>query len=95
MTTKTQFRLKGKNQDSYMQLVLDFPLASIQSAKHLAEAQRVMDSVLSRGTLDVGEVTYLDSARRKEALQPKDDSRTGGILSSGRWRIGRKHLIAI
>lgn len=61
MTTKTQFRLKGKSRDSYMELVLDFPLASIKSDEHLAEAQRVMDNVLSRGTLDVGEETYLDA----------------------------------
>ena len=35
MATKTQFRLKGKNRDSYMELVLDFPLASIKSDEHL------------------------------------------------------------
>jgi HTH-type transcriptional regulator / antitoxin HigA len=61
VTTKTQFRLKGKSRDSYMKLVLDCPLASIKSDEHLAEAQRVMDSVLSRGTLDVGEEIYLDA----------------------------------
>lgn len=61
MATKTQFRLKGKNRDSYMELVLDFPLASIKSDEHLAEAQRVMDVLLVRGTLDEGEETYLDA----------------------------------
>lgn len=61
MATKTQFRLKGKNRDSYMELVMDFPLASIKSDEHLAEAQRVMDGLLARGTLDEGEETYLDA----------------------------------
>jgi HTH-type transcriptional regulator/antitoxin HigA len=61
MATKTQFRLKGKSRDSYMELVLDFPLASIKSDEHLAEAQRVIDGLLIRGTLDEGEATYLDA----------------------------------
>jgi HTH-type transcriptional regulator/antitoxin HigA len=61
MTTKTQFRLKGKDRDSYLELVLDFPLASIKSEEHLAEAQRVMDELLARGTLDDGQAMYLDA----------------------------------
>jgi len=61
MTTKTQFRLKGKSRDSYMELVLDFPLASIKSDEHLAEAQRMMDQLLARGKLDEGEETYLEA----------------------------------
>lgn len=61
VTSRTQFRLKGKSRDSYMELVLDFPLASIKSIEHLAEAQRVIDGLLSRGTLDAGEETYLDA----------------------------------
>lgn len=61
MATKTQFRLKGKSRDSYMELVLDFPLASIKSDEHLAEAQRVMDALLTRDKLDEGEETYLDA----------------------------------
>jgi HTH-type transcriptional regulator / antitoxin HigA len=61
MATKTQFRLKGKSQDSYLELVVDFPLASIKSERHLAEAQRVMDRLLARGTLDDGEEMYLDA----------------------------------
>ena len=44
-----------------MDLELDFPLASIKSDEHLAEAQRVMDELPARGTLDVGEETYLDA----------------------------------
>lgn len=61
MATKTRYRLKGKSRDSYLELVLDFPLASIKSAEHLAEAQRVMDELLFRGTIDDGEVMYLDA----------------------------------
>jgi HTH-type transcriptional regulator/antitoxin HigA len=61
MATKPQFRLKGKSRDSYMERVLDFPLASIKSDEHLAEAQRVMDGLLARATLDGGEETYLDA----------------------------------
>lgn len=61
MATKSQFRLKGKSRDSYLELVLDFPLASIKSDKHLAEAQRIMDGLLSRAKLDDGEAMYLDA----------------------------------
>ena len=61
MATKTQFRMKGKNKDSYLELVLDFPLASIKSDGHLEEAQRVMDVLLARGVLNEGEETYLDA----------------------------------
>ena len=61
MATKTRYRLTGKKRDSYLELVLDFPLASIKSNRHLVEAQRVMDQLLARGTLDEGEETYLDA----------------------------------
>jgi HTH-type transcriptional regulator/antitoxin HigA len=61
MTTKRQFRLKGKSRDSYMELVLDFPLASIKSDEHRAEAQRVIDKRLAHDTLDDGEEMYLDA----------------------------------
>jgi len=61
MASKTQYRLKGKSRNSYMELVLDFPLASIKSDEHHAEAQRIMDALLARGTLDEGDETYLDA----------------------------------
>jgi len=61
MATKTQFRLKGKSKDSYLELVLDFPLASIKSDDHLEEAQKVIDALLARVTLNEGEETYLDA----------------------------------
>jgi HTH-type transcriptional regulator/antitoxin HigA len=61
MKSSTRYRLTGKSRDSYMELVLDFPLASIQSDDHLAVAQRVMDKLLARGDLDDGAATYLDA----------------------------------
>ncbi len=61
MATKTQFRLKGKNRDSYLELVQDFPLASIKSEQHLKEAQQVMDALLAQAKLDEGGETYLDA----------------------------------
>jgi HTH-type transcriptional regulator / antitoxin HigA len=61
MPGKTRFLLKGKSRDSYLQLVLAFPLASIRSDEHLAEAQKVMDRLLASGELDAGAETYLDA----------------------------------
>jgi HTH-type transcriptional regulator/antitoxin HigA len=61
MTMKARYRLKGKSKDSYLERILDFPLASIRSHAHLAEAQRVIDRLLARGSLDEGEATYLEA----------------------------------
>ncbi len=61
MATKAKFRLKGKDRDSYLELVLVFPLSSIRSDEHLDEAQKVMDRLLAKGELDDGEETYLDA----------------------------------
>lgn len=61
MATKTNFTLKGKDRDSYLELVLAFPLASIKSDDHLGVAQKVMDRLLAKGKLDHGEETYLDA----------------------------------
>src|SRR5687768_5612348 len=79
---KTRFRLKGKSRDSYLALVLDFPLASIKSDEQLAEAQRVMDRLLARGTLDEGADIYLDALSdlvgayedERHAVQPASDA---------------------
>ena len=65
-----------------MDLELDFPLASIKSDEHLAEAQRVMDGLLARGTLDAGEETYLDALSdlvgsyedEQHAIEPASDA---------------------
>lgn len=60
-TTNAKFGLKRRQQDSYVELVMAFPLASIKSDAHLAEAQEVMDQLLATGQLDDGEEMYLDA----------------------------------
>jgi HTH-type transcriptional regulator/antitoxin HigA len=57
----TKFRLPAKAKDSYLELVLRFPLASIRSEEHLRAAQVVMDRLLAKGRLNVGESLYLDA----------------------------------
>jgi HTH-type transcriptional regulator/antitoxin HigA len=61
MPAKIRPDFKGKNRDSYMELVLAFPLSSIRSDDHLDEAQTVMDRLLAKGVLDEGEKMYLDA----------------------------------
>jgi HTH-type transcriptional regulator/antitoxin HigA len=61
MPIRARFRLTGADRDSYLELVLAFPLASIQSTEHLEDAQKVMDRLLAKGELDYGEETYLDA----------------------------------
>ena len=61
MATKIRFGLKRNCRDSYLELVVAFPLASIKSDAHLAEAQEVMDRLLVKGHLDPGEEMYLDA----------------------------------
>jgi HTH-type transcriptional regulator/antitoxin HigA len=87
MATKTKFGLKGKNRDSYLQLVLAFPLSSIRSDEHLDEARKVMDRLLAKGQLDDGELddgheTYLDALSdlvgvyedEQHAIEPASDA---------------------
>jgi HTH-type transcriptional regulator/antitoxin HigA len=61
MTVKTKFGLKGRDRDTYLDLVRVFPLASIKSDEHLEAAQEVMDQLLAKGELDDGEEMYLDA----------------------------------
>ncbi len=61
MATMADFALKGKNRDSYLELVSAFPLASIKSDKHLSVAQTVMDRLLTKSKLGLGEETYLEA----------------------------------
>lgn len=61
MKTGKRFQLTGKAGDTYLNLVKEFPLASIQSEEHLADAQRVIDRLLAQEDLDEGEETYLDA----------------------------------
>ena len=61
MATQTKFGLKDKDRDTYLELILTFPLSSIRSEEHLDEAQKVMDKLLAKGKLVDGEETYLDA----------------------------------
>jgi HTH-type transcriptional regulator/antitoxin HigA len=61
MATKAKFRLKRPQKDSYLELIQEFPLASIRSEAHLRAAQTVMDRLLARGKLDDGQTLYLDA----------------------------------
>lgn len=61
VASKTKFSLKSKDRDSYLELVVDFPLASIQSDEHLHAASQVMDKLLAKGKLAHGEEMYLDA----------------------------------
>ena len=61
MGTRTQYTLNRKDRDSYLELILEFPLSSIRSDEHLEAAQQVMDRLLARGLLDGGAETYLDA----------------------------------
>jgi HTH-type transcriptional regulator/antitoxin HigA len=61
MATKSKFSLKHKDRDAYLELVMEFPLTSIQSDEHLAAAQEFMDDLLAKGKLSHGEELYLDA----------------------------------
>jgi HTH-type transcriptional regulator / antitoxin HigA len=61
MSAKTKFCLKGKERDSYLELVLTFPLAVIRSEEHSEAAQAVLDRLLAKRKLDDGEEMYLDA----------------------------------
>jgi HTH-type transcriptional regulator/antitoxin HigA len=61
MPAKLRYALTGQCRDSYLELVMAFPLASIKSEEHLNEAQKVMDRLLAESKLDDGEDMYLDA----------------------------------
>ena len=61
MATATKNRFKGKVRDAYLELILKFPLTSIQSDEDLDAAQEVIDELLAKGKLLSGEVLYLDA----------------------------------
>ena len=61
MATKTSSRFTGKNRDSYLELVLAFPLCSIRSEEQFKGAQDVMDGLVKKGKLNYGEEMYLDA----------------------------------
>lgn len=61
MRAKSRYQLKGKGRDSYLELVLEFPLASIESEAHLAEASRMLDRLSAEASLDEGQTTYFEA----------------------------------
>ena len=61
MAMKTKYHLKAKVKDAYLELVLAFPLTSIQSEDHLQAAQEAMDRLLAAGDLEDGAMLYLDA----------------------------------
>jgi HTH-type transcriptional regulator / antitoxin HigA len=61
MASKAKFGLTKAARDSYLELVLAFPLTSIKSDEHLDEAQQIMDRLLAKRNLDDGEELYLDA----------------------------------
>ena len=60
MPTKTKSR-RRKVADSYLNLVIEFPLASIKSHAQLEAAQKMIDRLVTKGALDDGEELYLDA----------------------------------
>ena len=82
MASTKRFLLKGKTRDSYLERVLAFPLASINSEEQLAAAQAVMDRLLAEGKRNAGETLYLDALSdlvasyedRHHAIGPASDA---------------------
>lgn len=61
MASKTKFKLKAKDRDSYLELVQAFPLVSIGSDEHLKVASDTIDQLMVKGSLDHGEDMYLNA----------------------------------
>ncbi|MCB9921818.1 MAG: helix-turn-helix domain-containing protein [Planctomycetaceae bacterium] len=82
MASKARYRLKSKERDSYLELVVAFPLTSIRSDEHLDAAQKVIDSLLAHERLDEGEELYLDALSdlvasyedKHHAIEPASDA---------------------
>ena len=61
MATKTKTTRRRKVADSYLELVMECPLASIKTESQLAVAQAMIDRLLTQGKMDDGEEMYLDA----------------------------------
>ncbi|HEV3237536.1 MAG TPA: helix-turn-helix domain-containing protein [Gemmataceae bacterium] len=61
MPAKIKHRPGRKIADSYLGLVVEFPLISIKSDEQLAAAQTMIDKLLTAGRLNEGEELYLDA----------------------------------
>ncbi len=68
MAAQSRFGLKSKDRDSYLELVLAFPLCSIRSDEHLEAAQKVIDRLLSSEPFDDGTETYFHALSDLVAL---------------------------
>ncbi len=53
--------LNKRQQDTYLKLVQELPLASIKSEEHLDAAQAMIDRLTDKKKLDGGEQAYLDA----------------------------------
>jgi HTH-type transcriptional regulator/antitoxin HigA len=61
MATKTKVRPNRQVHKSYLNLIVQSPLASIKSQQQLDTAQAMIDQLLRKETLDEGEKLYLDA----------------------------------
>ena len=61
MRNSSKYMLKGKAKDSYLDLIMAFPLVSLRSASHFHAAQEVMDRLLAKRKREEGEDLYLDA----------------------------------
>jgi HTH-type transcriptional regulator / antitoxin HigA len=61
MATRTKARATSKVADSYLNLVLTLPLASIKSGAQYQRAQAMIDRLVTKRKLDRGERMYLDA----------------------------------
>ena len=61
MQTTIIRRFKGKVRDTYVCLIMAFPLTSIHTEEDFEAAQAVMDRLLAKGKLLEGEELYLDA----------------------------------
>lgn len=61
MATKAKTNRRRKVADSYLELVMECPLASIKSESQLTVAQDMIDRLLTQGKMDDGEEMYLDA----------------------------------
>jgi HTH-type transcriptional regulator / antitoxin HigA len=61
MATKAAISFKGKVRDDYLDLVMTFPLTSLKSEDQFQAAQAVLDGLLAKEKLNVGEEMYLDA----------------------------------
>ena len=60
MAVRTKKSQAGPGRDSYLELVLKFPLRPLRTDKELDRAVEMIDSLIVRGDLEPGEQDYLD-----------------------------------